>query len=531
MSITRRGFIEISAGAAAAALADHLFGIPQAYSQTGKPSAELTKLAEVALNAARKAGASYADIRINRYHSQIVGLRSVPEPGAGNKINHVPSVTENQSFGFGVRVLVNDTWGFAASPMVTREEIARIAKEAVAVARANSAMQRMPVKLAPVKAYVDTYSTPYKKDPFAVPIPDKLALLEEAHVEGKKNPRVFGAASTLVAHKEDKFFASTEGSRIQQHILHTYGQMTANARDVQTRVARTRNYRPDPQAGGWELIEAADFQGNARRVADEVVEHLSAPAVKPGKKDLVLLPGNLGLTIHESIAHPTELDRALGYEANMAGTSFVTVEKMGKLRYGPEFMNVVGDRTLPGGLTTCGYDDDGVKTTSWLIIENGIFRRYQTIRDQAQWIGENESRACSYADSWNSIPFQRIPNVWLKPGEKQISPDDLIAGVDDGVLIDGRGSYSIDQQRYNFQFSGDAFWEIKGGKKGNMISRVAYQANTQDFWNSMAATCDQRSWRNVGLTADGKGEPGQINAMNHGCAPSLFKQINVLVTD
>jgi len=263
------------------------------------------------------------------------------------------------------------------------------------------------------------------------------------------------------------------------------------------------------------------------------VEHLSAPAVTPGKKDLVLIPGNLALTIHESIGHSTELDRALGYEADFAGTSFLAPPEkvMGKFRVGSELMNIVGDRTLPGGMSTVGYDDDGVKATSFDIIQNGIFLHYQTIRDQARLVGEKESHGCCYADSFDSIPFQRIPNVWLKPAEKPTSLDDLISGIDDGILIDGRGSWSIDHQRYNFQFGGDGFWQIQGGKKGSMISRVAYQSRTPDFWASLDGTCDQRFWRNQGLTSDGKGEPQQINAMSHGCAPSRFRQVNVLLTD
>jgi TldD protein len=535
MGFTRRHFLGVSTAAVGAVLADELFGPAWAFAQgtqssSVEPTRQLTNLADVALGTAKKLGASYADIRINRYRDEIVSLRTVPDLATG-KVNHVPSVSENQSFGFGVRVLVNGTWGFSSSPIVTAEEVARIAGEAIAVSKASAALQTNPVQLAPVRAYVDRWTTPHKKNPFEVPIPDKLALLEKAHNEAKKVPKVFSASSVLIAHAEDKFFASSEGSRIQQYVLHTYGVMDARARDLETRIARTRTYRPDAQAGGWELMEAADFPGNARRIGEQVVEHLSAPAVKPGKKDLVLLPGNLGLTIHESIGHATELDRALGYEANLAGTSFVTVDKRGKLRYGPNFMNIQGDRTLPGGLSTCGYDDDGAKTIEWLIIENGVFQRYQTIRDQAHLIGEKEGRACSYADSWDSIPFQRIPNVWLKPNEKEMSLDTLIGQVDDGILIDDRGSWSIDQQRYNFQFGGDAFWEIKNGKKGNMISRVAYQSRTQDFWSSYAGSCDKRFWRNVGLTADGKGEPGQTNSMSHGCAPSLFRQVNVLLTD
>jgi TldD protein len=244
-----------------------------------------------------------------------------------------------------------------------------------------------------------------------------------------------------------------------------------------------------------------------------------------------LLPTHLGLTIHESIGHSTELDRALGYEANFAGTSFLTPEKLGKFRVGSDMVNFNGDRIRPESLSTCGYDDDGVKTRQFPIIKEGIFVGYQTIRDQAHLIGQSESMGCCYADSYASVPFQRMPNVWLAPSPKPVTLEELVAGVDDGVLIDGRGSYSIDQQRYNFQFGGDAFWEIKGGKVGPMIADVAYQSRTPDFWGACDGIGGEAIWQNVGLNADGKGQPGQINAMSHGCSPARFRQINVLRTD
>ncbi len=533
MSLSRRQFVSLTCSAAAAAWANELFGLPELNAQNtgqGQPSALLSALADVALDAAKKAGATYADIRINRYRDQVVQLLTTPGPGAGT-LNHVPAVNELQSFGFGVRVIAGGTWGFAASRIVTKEEIARVAREAVAVAKANSPLQKQPLKLAPVRAYVDKWTTPHRKDPFDVPVAEKLALMEKANAEAKAVPKVFSARSVVVAHTEDKFFASTEGSRIQQYIVQSYGQVSARARDLETRIARQRTYSPSPYTAGYETVEEADLPGNARRVGEEVVEHLAAPPVEPGKKDLVLMPNHLALTIHESCGHSTELDRALGMEANLAGTSFLTTDKLGKFRVGSDLMNVVGDRSLPRAMSTVGYDDDGVKATSFDIFRNGMFVGYQTTREQAHWIGETESRGCCYADSFDSIPFQRMPNVWLKPGTKPTTPDDLIAMVDDGILIDGRGSWSIDQQRYNFQFGGDAFWEIKKGKKGKMISRVAYQSRTPDFWSNFAATADQRFWVNHGLTSDGKGEPTQINAMSHGSAPSLFRQINVLRTD
>jgi len=513
-------------------MADDLYGLPQAMATSagGTPSPELTKLAAVALDHAKKLGAAYADIRINRYRDQVVALRSSPDRDSGT-VNHVPSVNETQSFGFGVRVIAGGTWGFAASHLVTPDEILRVTAVAVTVARANEALQKEPVRLAPPRTYVDKYTTPFKKNPFDVPIPEKLALLQKANSEAKAVAKVFSANSAIVTHVEDRFFASSEGSRIQQYVVQNYGQISAQAVDREAGLSKTRNYSPSPVTAGYEAVEEADLAGNARRIGEEVVEHLSALPVTPGRKDVVLLPNHLALTIHESVGHATELDRVLGYEANYAGTSFLKLGDLGTLRYGSEWMNIVGDRTLERGMSTCGYDDDGVKTTSFDIVKSGVLVGFQTIRDQAHLVGEKESRGCCYADSFASVPFQRIPNVWLKPSEKPTTLDDLVSGVDDGVLIDGRGSWSIDHQRYNFQFGGDAFWEIKGGKKGNMISRVAYQSRTPDFWAQLDGVADKRFWVNHGLTSDGKGQPGQINAMSHGCSPCRFRQVNVLLTD
>ena len=525
----RRAFLAGTISTAASLLfADELFGAPDPADT--KPNPALAKLGAIALAEAKKQGATYCDIRINRYRDQFSGYRLSPERGS-NTTSEVPFVNDRQSFGFGVRVIAKGQWGFAASPVVTPAEIARITREAVAVAKANSALQAQPVKLAPTKSYVDRWTSPHDKDPFAVSIDEKLELLHNATVTIKKNPKVMAAFGALGFHSEDKYFASSEGSSIQQYIIQVYPFLNATAVDFQKGVSRSRSYQVAPEARGWEYVPAMNLGENAKRVADEVVEHLTAPPVTAGKKDLVLLPSHLCLTIHESIGHSTELDRALGYEANFAGTSFLTTDKMGKFRVGSELVNFNGDRTSEYALSTVKYDDDGVKTIKFPIIEKGIFTHYQTIRDQAHLVGETESRGCCYADSWGSVPFQRMPNVWLAPSEKDTTLDELIGGVDDGVLIEGTGSYSIDQQRYNFQFGGDAFWEIKGGKKGQMISRVAYQSRTPDFWQACDGIAGRAYWQQYGLPNDGKGEPQQINAMSHGCAPSRFRQINVLLTD
>ena len=519
--LTRRHFIATSA-----AFAADLFAAPK---NSKTPSADLEKLGAVALREAAKYRASYCDIRIVRLRDQRVGLRLTPERGTGKTLS-VPSLTEDSSFGFGVRVIVNGAWGFAASPLVTPEEIARMTGEAVIIAKANAAIQSKPVVLAPVKAYHDRWETPHDKDPFAVPMAEKLDLLRRVCEEVKKNAKVFSGAATLNLRGEDKYFASSEGSSIQQLILQIYGNVDATAVDRESGVSRSRSYSPTQASAGWEYVPEMNLEENAQRIREEVIEHLTAPAVRPGKKDLLLLPSHLMLTIHESVAHPTELDRSLGYEANYAGTSYITLATIGK-RIASEHCTFIGDRTSPRALGTVGYDDDGVKATQFTVIDKGIFRSFQTTREQAALVGEKESHGCSQADSWATVPFQRMPNLWLKAGPRETTLDSLISGIDDGVLIDGRGSYSIDQQRYNFQFGGDAFWEIKGGKKRGMISRVSYQARTPDFWQSCDGTAGPAYWRQFGLTGDAKGEPTQINSISHGCSPTRFRQVNVLLTD
>ena len=532
MAITRR---QLSVGCGMGALAWTAGHLRPGEIQAAAPPSEpldldqLKQLAAFALERARAAGASYADIRINRYQQQTVALRSQPDFSSGT-LNHVPSVSSSESFGFGLRVLAKGAWGFSASQQVSKQTIARAAREAVDIARANAPLRRQPIQLAPAKAHQGSYRTAIAQDPFTVSVSDKLALLQLANEEMKKVKGVFSASAVIAQRAEHRFFASSEGSLLEQHVFQIAPEITATAVD-KGRKTKTRTYRPHAVCAGYEAATRARLPAEARRVGEEAVNHLRAPSVRPGKRDLVLLPTHLGLTIHESIGHSTELDRALGWEANFAGTSFLTTDKLGKFRVGADHIHFRGDRTRPESLSTCGWDDDGVATVEFPIIDKGIFVGYQTTRDQAHLVGAPASTACCYADSYASVPFQRMPNVYLVPGEKPVTLNDLIGGTDDGVLIDGRGSYSIDQQRYNFQFGGDAFWEIKGGKIVGMISDVAYQSRTPDFWQANDGLGGKDTWQNVGLNADGKGQPSQLNAMSHGCPPARFRQINVLRTE
>jgi TldD protein len=519
---TRRSFL----GATGTAVASQLFAAPR---ESTAPNPELERLGAAALAAAKRLRATYCDIRITRYRSQSISVRLNPERGTGKTLT-VPGVSDGGSFGFGVRVIADGAWGFASSPFVTPAEIARITGEAVAVAKANAATKGKPVELVPVKAYRTRWVTPHEIDPFTIPLAEKLAMMEKAAADAKSE-RIFSSTAQLIFRSEDKYFASSEGSSIQQLHYLNYGAVNSTAVDSAKGLSKTRRYQPAAVTAGYETVKTMNLTENARRIREEVLEHLAAPPVTPGKKDLVLMPSHLWLTIHESLGHSTEMDRALGYEANYAGTSFLTPDKMGKQRIGSDLINIWGDRTNDRGLATIGFDDDGVKTTKFPIIEKGIFTHYQTIRDQAALIGEKESRGCCYADDWGSVPFQRMPNVWLEPGSRETTLESLIAGVEDGILIDGDGSFSIDQQRYNFQFGGDAFWEIRNGKKGGMLRSVAYQSRTTDFWTSCDGIGGPAYWQQFGAINDGKGEPAQINAVSHGCSPSRFRQVNVIQTD
>ncbi len=485
-----------------------------------QPDAALRDLAMIALDAARAAGATYADVRIADYRRQRIRTREA----------RVEDITDREDRGFGVRVIAGGTWGFAASARIERDELARVARAAVALARANARMQREPLKLAPVDAYTGVWRTPIETDPFAVPLGDKVDLLLRINAEAMKVKGVAFCSSSVSVVREHKLFASTAGTVVEQTLHRCNPQFTATAVDRQKGGFQSRDSYSGPQGRGWEYVAGYPWMEDARQAGEDAVAKLTAPAVEPGPWDLVLEPSHLWLTIHESIGHPTELDRALGMEANFAGTSFMTPDKLGKLRVGSDIVTLVGEKTHEGSLATCGWDDDGVPTMEWKLIDRGMFVDYQTTRDQAHLIGRQRSHGTSYADSWKSVAFQRMPNVNLLPGDKKLSLADLIAGTDRGILIKGNGSFSIDHQRYNFQFGGQTFWRIDKGKVTGMLADVAYQARTPDFWQACDAICSEEEYQVGGSFFDGKGEPGQSNAVSHGCAPARFRRINVLNT-
>jgi TldD protein len=484
------------------------------------------ELADAALKTAKDGGASYADIRINRYRNQSLFARE----------EHLQNANTEERFGFGVRVLVDGVWGFAASCRVSKDDVARVTAQAVATAKANASLGGDRVELVPVPRVVDTWQTPITKDPFRIALSTKADLLLALNQAALKAGASF-VTSGIFAVEEDKYFASSDGSEITQLLRRIWPLSNLTVVDKASGRFAERNLLTTPAGAGWEYVEGYPLLEEVRVAAEQAKEKLTAKSVAPGKKDLVLSPEHLWLTIHESIGHPTELDRALGYEANFAGTSFVTTDQLGKLQYGSPLMNVVGDKVQAGGLATCGYDDDGVKTTEFDIIKGGRFVGYQTTREQVAKHGaalkDTLLKGCAYADDFASVPFQRMPNVSLKPidaGGKKVGADELMASVKDGVLIEGAGSFSIDQQRYNFQFGGQVFHEIKNGKKGAMLRDVAYQAKTPQFWASLDGVGSPHFYKLGGSFFDGKGQPSQINAVSHGSSWARFRGVNVINT-
>jgi TldD protein len=496
------------------------------------------QLADIALNAARSKGATYADVRIGRYRNQFIITRE----------DKVLNTVDTESYGIGIRVIAAGCWGFAATDKLDKDGIAQAAEMAVSIAKENARLQKEPVQLAPQKGYGEiSWKTPIGKNGFDVPVGEKAELLLAINGAAMKA----GASwvdSALFLVNEQKYFASTDGSYIDQDIHRIWPTFTVTKTDSKTGKFETRNALSAPLGMGYEYLmpddgkkinsvttlyrDRYDMLEDARLAAEQAAEKLAAKSVDAGKYDLVLDPTNLWLTIHESCGHPTELDRVLGYEANFAGTSFLTLDKWEskKFNYGSPIVNIVADKTQPNSLGAVGYDDEGVATKEWNIIKDGILVNYQAIRDQAHIIGLKESQGCCYAQSWRDVQFQRMANISLRPGKDALSPSELISKVERGIYIVGDGSYSIDQQRYNFQFSGQLFYEIKDGKIGGMLKDVAYQANTQEFWNSCVAVCDERDYRLGGSFFDGKGQPEQVNAVSHGAATARFNGINVINT-
>src|SRR5262245_9958629 len=540
---SRRDFLKYSAGSALVIASSDLVGELLAQSPKGNPMTSSFKgLADAALRAAKSAGCSYADIRFTRSVNSGVNANGGPDRDAAGGFGGGGGrggggfgrgggggsrrAGGRGAAGFGVRVIHSGVWGFASSPIVTEDEVRRITRMATEVAKASAIAKKTDVKLAPVPAYQEYWSTTLKKDPGSVSAEDKTAFCQKVVDAAVKVKGVSGVTCSVGVNNEWKYFASSEGSYIEQETFEITPSFNVSAKVGD--VTKTRSFVGVPKTGGWEVAEDSEMLENAERIATEAVEMTSAKPVGMGLKDLVLTPSHAMLTIHEIVAHATELDRVLGYEANYAGTSFVKLADVGKLKYGSKLMNITADRTMPGGMATIGFDDDGVKTTQFPIVRDGILVGLQTNRETAPLIGDKPSKGCTSAPSWRDYACLRMPNVRLEAGGKG-SPnvEQMIADTKDGVLIDGRGSYSIDQQRYNGQFGGNCFWEIKNGKKTRMVTDVTYNAITTDFWANLDLIGSQETWKMFSTGGDAKGQPTQTNSISHGSPHIRIKKIMV----
>ncbi|MFN8345335.1 MAG: TldD/PmbA family protein [Spirosomataceae bacterium] len=497
------------------------------------------RLADAALNAAKAKGATYTDVRIGRYLQQFVVTRE----------DKVQNIVNTESYGVGVRVIANGCWGFAAIVDAKSEaETAKAAEEAVAIAKANAKLMKQPVQLAPQKGYGEvSWKAPIQRNSFEVPIQEKVDLLLGVNAAALKNGANY-VNSILFMVNEQKYFASSDGSYIDQDIHRIWPIFAVTTIDPKTGKFETRQSLSAPMGMGYEYLQTNpkdkvtgittrynkgyDMLEDVIAAAQQTKEKLAAKSVEAGKYDLVLDPSHLWLTIHESVGHPLELDRVLGYEANFAGTSFATLDKWQtkSFNYGSKQVNLFADKTQVGSLGAVGWDDEGVGTKKWDLVKDGTLVNYQAIRDQVHIIGEKESQGCCYADSWSSVQFQRMANVSLAPGKEPLSVAEMIKDVKKGIYIIGDGSFSIDQQRYNFQFGGQLYYEIKDGQIAGMLKDVAYQSNTQEFWNSCVKVCDERDYRLGGSFFDGKGQPQQVSAVSHGSSTARFNGVNVINT-
>ncbi|MFF5205462.1 TldD/PmbA family protein [Streptosporangium sp. NPDC000396] len=481
----------------------------------------LRRLADAALQRARDLGAEHADFRLERIRSETLRLSDASLEGS----------MDADDLGYAVRVVKNGTWGFAAGIELTAEAAAKVAEQAVEVAVISAAVNREPIELAPEPVHSGvTWVSAYDVDPFEVPLPDKVALLADWSAGLLKDPRVDHVQASLMQVKEQKFYADTAGTSTTQQRVRVYPQLEA-MKVLDGCFDSMRTLAP-PAGRGYEYLTgtAWDFPGELARIPELLEEKLKAPSVEAGQYDLVVDPSNLWLTIHESIGHATELDRALGYEAAYAGTSFATFDQLGKLVYGSPVMNVVGDRTTEHGLSTIGYDDEGVATRQFDIVSGGILVGYQLDRRMALLKGLGASNGCAFADSPGNMPIQRMANVSLLPAPDGPSTEGLISGVERGIYVVGDKSWSIDMQRYNFQFTGQRFYRIENGRLAGQVRDVAYQATTTDFWRSMAAVGGPQTYVLGGAFNCGKGQPGQVAPVSHGCPSALFRDVRILNT-
>jgi len=486
----------------------------------------LKTYADRALNLAQVQGAAYADIRIIRRRTQNITVKN----------GVVEILSDNESQGFGVRVLVDGAWGFASSALIAGDEVDRVTAQAVQIARASALYKIHDVELGPPVSETGHYRTPIEIDPWQVSLEQKLDLLLEANQGLRCAPGVMVAYSSLAFWREDKVFANTEGAYLEQELVESGGGIEAMAVDRETGEVQKRSYPNsfgrDQRREGWQAVLSMDLPGKAPRIGEEAVALLSADQCPSGVTTIILGGTQLALQVHESCGHPIELDRVFGTEASFAGTSFLTPEKYGTFRYGSDLVNMTADATSPGGLGTFGWDDEGVPAQRVPIVRDGIFCGYLTSRETAQQlrkiVGDSAPETSGGAmrtDGWNRLPIVRMTNVSLEPGEWEF--DDLIADTDDGIYMELNKSWSIDDKRLNFQFGTEIAYEIKNGQMGRMFKNATYTGITPQFWASCDAICNENHWQVWGTPNCGKGQPMQVAHTGHGTAPARFRNVQV----
>jgi TldD protein len=480
-------------------------------------------LAAAALNRAADFGVSHCDVRIEQIRAQNLRLLD----GA------LVDASVDTDVGIAVRVVLDGTWGFAAGIALSVDEAVLVAEQAIRVAMVAKPISVEQIALADEPTYHEaTWSSPYEIDPFSVPVAEKVALLSGWSRRLLPHPAVDHVSASLAQVRENKFYADSHGTSTLQQRVRLQPVVEVHGVDKERGVLDSMRSVAAPVGRGWEYLvgDIYDWEAELEALPGHLADKLAAPSVEAGRYDLVVDPTNLWLTIHESIGHATELDRALGYEANYAGTSFATVDKLGTLRYGSPCMNVTGDRTVEHGLASIGYDDDGVETQSWDLIRDGVLVGYQTDRRMAELMGWGRSNGCAFADSPGHTAIQRMANVSLQPAADDTSTQDLVSRVERGLYVVGDNSWSIDMQRYNFQFTAQRFVEIRDGELRGQVRDAGYQATTTDFWGSMEAVGGRQTWQLQGAFNCGKAQPGQVAPVSHGCPSALFRDVRVLNT-
>lgn len=483
-------------------------------------SKHIQDLAALAVQTAKDLGCSYADFRYEVSKSEAIALRNTA----------VEHVNYHESSGYGIRVIYDHTWGFAAGNGMDTKHVQAMVAQAIAMAKELAKINTIPVALSQEKVFQDEYIAPCADNPFKIPLKDKIAYMMEVNTKLLNSSCVQFADFECDSVEELKYFLSSEGTETSQKRIRMEPIYVITGVDEETGKYDTLRSMSYPVGKGYESMNEFNFLKQAEVSPIHLQEKMHAPSIKPGKYDIVVDPTNLWLVIHESIGHTTELDRVLGYEANYAGTSFATMDKLNTLQYASDIVSVKADRTQSFGLATIGYDDDGVRTKEWYLIKKGLLVDYQYNREIALRYGFTHSNGCAYADSWSSFPIQRMPNVSLEPNEKDLTTPDLIKQVENGIYIIGDNSWSIDMQRYNFQFTGQLFYKITDGKLDGMYRDVAYQSNTIDFWNACSQVGGKSTYVLGGSFVCGKGQPPQVAPVSHGAPSALFRNINILNT-